>query len=90
MHLLNAEEVVDIINRSSLINNNNYCISEYYIFYTINKQFSFQHAGMSFCRGSVNCRVSDGQMYDLCESSRSVEIFVGGGGGVGVRQHADH
>ena len=39
---------------------------------------------MSFCRGSVNCRVSDGQMYDLCESSRSVEIFVGVGG-VGVR-----
>ena len=60
-------------------------------------------SGMSFCRGSVNCRVSDGQMYDLCESSRSVEIFVGVGGGVGVRvrqrvssinyqtaRHADH
>ena len=39
------------------------------------------YAGMSFCRWSVNCRMSDGQIYDLCESSRSVEIFVG----VGVR-----
>ena len=28
-------------------------------------------AGMSFCRGSVNCHGSDGQMYHFCESSRS-------------------
>ena len=42
-------------------------------------------AGMSFCRGSVNCHGSDGQMYHFCESSRSGEIFLdqyrGGGGG---------
>ena len=39
---------------------------------------------MSFCRGSVNCHGSDGQMYHFCESSRSGEIFLdqyrGGGG----------
>ena len=39
---------------------------------------------MSFCRGSVNCHGSDGQMYHSCESSRSGEIFLdqyrGGGG----------
>ena len=42
-------------------------------------------SGMSFCRGSVNCHGSDGQMYHFCESSRSGEIFLdqyrGGGGG---------
>ena len=42
--------------------------------------------GMSFCRGSVNCHGSDGQMYHFCESSRSGEIFLdqyrGGGGGL--------
>ena len=43
--------------------------------------------GMSFCRGSVNCHGSDGQMYHFCESSRSGEILLdqyrgGGGGGV--------
>ena len=41
---------------------------------------------MSFCRGSVNCHGSDGQMYHFCESSRSGEIFLdqyrGGGGGL--------
>ena len=40
--------------------------------------------GMSFCRGSVNCHGSDGQMYNFCESSRSGEIFLDQyrGGGV--------
>ena len=42
------------------------------------------YTGMSFCRGSVNCHGSDGQMYHFCESSRSGEIFLdqyrGGGG----------
>ena len=46
----------------------------------VEKQFS----GMSFCRGSVNCHGSNGQMYHFCESSRSGEIFLdqyrGGGG----------
>ena len=45
----------------------------------------FQWSGMSFCRGSVNCHGSDGQMYHFCESSRSGEIFLdqyrGGGWG---------
>ena len=45
------------------------------------------YAGMSFCRGSVNCHGSDGQMYHFCESSRSGEILLdqyrGGGGGGG-------
>ena len=40
---------------------------------------------MSFCRGSVNCHGSDGQMYHFCESSRSGEIFLDQyRGGVGV------
>ena len=41
-------------------------------------------ADMSFCRGSVNCHGSDGQMYHFCESSRSGEIFLDQyrGGGV--------
>ena len=42
---------------------------------------------MSFCRGSVNCHGSDGQMYHFCDSSRSGEICLDqyrGGGGVGV------
>ena len=48
-------------------------------------RFSSEHASdMSFCRGSVNCHGSDGQMYHFCESSRSGEIFLdqyrGGGG----------
>ena len=33
--------------------------------------------GMSFCRGSVNCHLSDGRMDHLCESSQSVEFFTG-------------
>ena len=43
-------------------------------------------SGMSFCRGSVNCHGSDGQMYHFCESSRSGEILLDQyrGGGVGV------
>ena len=39
---------------------------------------------MSFCRGSVNCHGSDGQMYHFCESSRSGEIFLDQYRGVGV------
>ena len=39
---------------------------------------------MSFCRGSVNCHGSDGQMYNFCESSRSGEIFLDQYRGVGV------
>ena len=43
-------------------------------------------SGMSFCRGSVNCHGSDGQMYHFCESSRSGEILLdqyrGGGWGL--------
>ena len=42
------------------------------------------HTDMSFCRGSVNCHGSDGQMYHFCESSRSGEIFLDQYGGVGV------
>ena len=39
--------------------------------------------GMSFCRGSVNCHLSDGKMDHVYESPKSVEIFteVEGGGG---------
>ena len=43
------------------------------------------YTGMSFCRGSVNCHGSDGQMYHFCESSRSGEILldhIGGGWGL--------
>ena len=44
----------------------------------------YMYVCMSFCRGSVNCHGSDGQMYHFCESSRSGEIFLdqyrGGGG----------
>ena len=39
---------------------------------------------MSFCRGSVNCHGSDGQVYHFCESSRSGEIFLDLYRGVGV------
>ena len=39
---------------------------------------------MSFCRGSVNCHGSDGQMYHFYESSRSGEIFFDQYRGVGV------
>ena len=42
------------------------------------------YSDMSFCRGSVNCHGSDGQMYHFCESSRSGEIFLDQYRGVGV------
>ena len=46
--------------------------------------YAVPYTGMSFCRGSVNCHGSDGQMFHFCESSRSGEIFLdqyrGGGG----------
>ena len=44
-------------------------------------------SGMSFCHGSVNCHLSDGKIDHFCESSKSVEIFTGVDGGVGVGGH---
>ena len=48
---------------------------------------------MSFCRGSVNCHLSDGKMDHFCDSSKSVEIFTGvegGEGGEGVGDRITH
>ena len=51
---------------------------------TTEQRCEMEAPGMSFCRGSVNCHGSDGQMYHFCESSRSGEILLdqyrGGGG----------